>query len=340
MNHFLPPNPPYTDKEHARVHEREVVQSLNVDSLFRKQYMTSNANEFTIEFPTSIKNVIRMKLSSVELPNTWYAFTDKNNTFEIGISYDNSDVSTNTIAIPEGNYSSLDFSEQLNTYLNNQPANTYLEHLMFEVDEFSSKGRFRFKTYDEAQNIYNIPSVMNDNTITNDATYQSVILTKIRYSLKFALNTQICNDTQMYESVGWTLGYRKTEYDFIDYFSSMTKWNTTYHGVVEAEGVFGSNKLNYLYLSVDDYVNKSKEGVLTINNSRTHLSKNILARITVKYGSFYVNLDGDDDVVRHRDYYGPVTIEKLHVKLLDKYGNLVNLNGSDFSFILEFTQSR
>ena len=33
---------------------------------------------------------------------------------------------------------------------------------------------------------------------------------------------------------------------------------------------------------------------------------------------------------------GPVNFERIHLKLLDEYGNLVYLNNMDFSFSLEF----
>ena len=36
-----------------------------------------------------------------------------------------------------------------------------------------------------------------------------------------------------------------------------------------------------------------------------------------------------------RIYNGPVTLKKLHIKILDKFGNVVDLNNMDFSFTLE-----
>ena len=35
-----------------------------------------------------------------------------------------------------------------------------------------------------------------------------------------------------------------------------------------------------------------------------------------------------------RTYFGPVNLERLHVKLLDDKGNLLNLNGLDWSLTL------
>ena len=35
-----------------------------------------------------------------------------------------------------------------------------------------------------------------------------------------------------------------------------------------------------------------------------------------------------------RDYFGPVTLRKLHVKLMDDKGQIINLNGQDWNFSL------
>ena len=39
-----------------------------------------------------------------------------------------------------------------------------------------------------------------------------------------------------------------------------------------------------------------------------------------------------------REYLGPKNISSVHIKLVDAFGNDVNLNNADFSFTLCFTQ--
>ena len=39
-----------------------------------------------------------------------------------------------------------------------------------------------------------------------------------------------------------------------------------------------------------------------------------------------------------RKYFGPITLEKLSIKLIDTYGNLINLNGHSWTFTLEAEQ--
>ena len=47
---------------------------------------------------------------------------------------------------------------------------------------------------------------------------------------------------------------------------------------------------------------------------------------------------GRDLSMNKREYFGPVTIERLRARLLDDRGNPVNLNGRDWSFTIKIKQ--
>ena len=50
-------------------------------------------------------------------------------------------------------------------------------------------------------------------------------------------------------------------------------------------------------------------------------------------GDVYVDFGGSLQDNK-RDYFGPVNIVRLRIKLLDDRGNVVNLNGNDWSITL------
>jgi hypothetical protein len=52
-----------------------------------------------------------------------------------------------------------------------------------------------------------------------------------------------------------------------------------------------------------------------------------------KIGELYVDFGGSLQDNK-RTYFGPVNLERLHVKLLDDKGNLLNLNGAEWSVTL------
>ena len=67
----------------------------------------------------------------------------------------------------------------------------------------------------------------------------------------------------------------------------------------------------------------------------------ILAVITLEdntTASTRINYRQIDNKIFTRPYFGPVTIERLGIKLYDDKGNLVNLNGHDWSFTLRAEQ--
>ena len=51
------------------------------------------------------------------------------------------------------------------------------------------------------------------------------------------------------------------------------------------------------------------------------------------FGETYVEFGGTLQDHK-RTYFGPVNIERFRVKLMDDKGNVVNLNGADWSFTL------
>ena len=120
--------------------------------------------------------------------------------------------------------------------------------------------------------------------------------------------------------MGWMLGFRKDRY--------INNPSYTTEGILDILGP------KYLYLVLDD-LQKSSNINFFGNSERSLLNGNILARISLKSYAFSVQSQGDFRVYTEpRYYYGPVNIHKLEVKVIDEYGRVVNINGSDFSFAL------
>ena len=48
---------------------------INVNSIFKDKTLYSS-NDFVLELPEQIKNIIYMKISSIEIPNIFYTFSN------------------------------------------------------------------------------------------------------------------------------------------------------------------------------------------------------------------------------------------------------------------------
>lgn len=102
----------------------------------------------------------------------------------------------------------------------------------------------------------------------------------------------------------------------------------------------------YIYIAIDDFQANSKNYFTLATESL--LSPNIIARINIsslleekkKNNNNLINTGSAIDFLTNqkniREYFGPTNINKLKVSLIDEYGELLNLNNRDWSFLLTF----
>lgn len=85
---------------------------------------------------------------------------------------------------------------------------------------------------------------------------------------------------------------------------------------------------NYFYLSFDDFQRSVNHNHFAIMN-KNFITKNIFAKLKNKQD------DGNTDYFVKKNYFGPVTLDKVSFELLDRYGNSLDLKGLDYSFSVE-----
>jgi hypothetical protein len=103
-----------------------------------------------------------------------------------------------------------------------------------------------------------------------------------------------------------------------------------------SESVFDNVYSDYLYFALDDFT-----GSQTTSNTYGIVGENILAQgilgvIPINSASFAVTFDNNANYIyKKREYFGPVNISRISVKILNQKGNLVNLRETEFSFALQ-----
>ena len=253
--------------------KRVVTRGVCIDTVFRPNYFNTSSTDFIYEFPEYYKNVVSMKITAIEIPITWYAFSDKkkNNTFKIN---------NTIITIPEGNYT----NDTMEIFMN-QPC-ILPSNIQFSIDSVTTKCTF--------------------------------ISTSV-FSLDFSVPS-----LSIYQTAGWNLGYRKSSYNGIK---------------ITGESSWGSSFDNYFFIEIDDFQrNFISDSIVSVNNSG-YIGKNIIARIpiTTSYNTI-MSSDNSDKLFKTRDYFGPVRLEKLHIRLLNKFGVVIDLIQNDYSIMIELTQ--
>jgi|UniRef100_A0A6C0DTR9 hypothetical protein len=289
MNHVDPLNTFLTDTAPGslnKLRRRTRLMSLSMNTLFRDDTSISSSDcFFTLTY--TLKNVVGIRLLSIELPESIYLISNKLMSNWLYIWVPATDISGN-IFIPEGCYDASVLELTLENAINNTLGVTDFTVL---IDPISKR-----------------------TTISHN----------LGYSFELSLfnpDSDVCRTTKFEQSLGWILGYRCSLYSNSDSYTS--------------EGLFFEAPLEYLFFSLNDY-NYNNSSTVVAQLYENYIEENILAKIPYNNNNFKILFDGSSDVISpHRQFFGPVDIKKFAMKLLNKFGQVVDINFMDFSFTLE-----
>ena len=128
--------------------------------------------------------------------------------------------------------------------------------------------------------------------------------------------------------LGWLLGFRNESYNL-----------TSVSGVITSESFINLNTIRYLFLVVDEFNNCQNSFIAPMYGYI--MNKKILARISVDnqlfpFATVLCATDNNKNLVSDRRCYnGIIDLQRLGIQLVNEWGIPVNLNGLDFSFLLE-----
>jgi hypothetical protein len=120
------------------LHANDIVKHIvNIDSRFRVPMPDSNAADFYFRLPTPIRNVLRIRITSIEFPNNYYIFSYYRQNVTIWVTFDSPPV-TASVVIPDGNYT---VSELLTT-MNDLFSKSALSWLSIKFNNMTGKFTF------------------------------------------------------------------------------------------------------------------------------------------------------------------------------------------------------
>ena len=167
-------------------------------------------------------------------------------------------------------------------------------------------------------------------TFTLNSINDKVTVTTTSASIELyfdADQTGVCRidpNTQLTNKFGYNLGFTKASYT----------GGITYTG----ESLIEPKSIKYLFLSVDDFQNNVSNNAFVSAFQNSFLDNNILARISTKLIYENVIINDDELLSEPRQYFGPVDIQKLRIRLYDEYGRTIDMNGVNYSFCLTMKQ--
>jgi hypothetical protein len=250
-----------------------------------------------------------MQITSFEFIQSYYAISAclNNNFFSLQLldAFGNLEGDPYFIFVPDGNYTGQNLMSVINDAISALD-NASLKNVYFTLDESAG------------------PNGNKKVTIGINPTYVGAPFT---FSVNFLLDqTANIGFVPLQQKFGWILGFRLPVYAGLNSYTS--------------ESVLDISGPKYIYLVVDDFNNNVNENFFSAF-TESMLNKNILARIAVppNVGLPFVTFDliSSGSFFTPRTYFGPVDIQKMQIQLLDEYGRFLNLNGTDFSFVLSLT---
>lgn len=156
-------------------------------------------------------------------------------------------------------------------------------------------------------------------TVSFDEIKGKITISNTTYT--FTMNLLTVSNMKLYSTLGWIIGFRNNKYSGL----------LSYTG----ETILSLTTIEYIYFYLNDYHVSNRNSVIAIFNDN-FLDTNILAKIPINVENFnYLISDNSDFISKERNFFGPVDIEKIHIKIYNKYGDILFINNMDFAFSIE-----
>ena len=323
------------------INVRTITQTVNIDTRFRPNYYGTKSTQFHLSLPSVQKNVVKMRLSSLELPMSYHAIsrTNGNSTcLIIDKKNDGPDIHNCWIVkLPDGNY------EQSWA---NESKSSHIETAMNNAISTASRGTIDITTgivtnpisgakLDPLTEIcFTLDRVSGRSVFARPSPGGAPTL-KDGFIVRFNVdeNGNLNNDLNIQLRLGWQLGFRTAEYICGD---------TDKDGACVSEGICLICGPRYGLLSIEDYQKNTSPSYI-VAYADSIIQNNVITRINLPslqadVGVYQVSNDQGltSQVARTREYFGAVNIQKLFISLLDEYGRVIDLNNMDWSFTLDF----
>ncbi len=309
---------------------RIVTKSLNIDTRFRDNFFNTKSSDFVFNLPNKLNKVISMNLSALELPINFYNISENlnnnflylkvnhvdnftapeipdNNSFDITSDSLTFTDSEKVLIIPDGNYNAVDFIDTLNTLVgfdsNTTTSSDIFSYINFVFDLTSNgSGTSKVTIQPNGHHSNKVKTISLDFTLNKNKQFDK----SIPYNYRIGTNLGFINRS--------VIGYPS----------------------LISDAPLQTSTIRYLYLIIDDYNNNVNNHIIGVFNDSI-MSSNILARISITNSFFSVMTNDEYKITSEpRKYFGPVDIQKMHVRLTDEYGRTINMNNSNFSFCLNF----
>jgi hypothetical protein len=283
---------------------------VNVDSRFRDTNSLDTTSNFQYTFEHPYKNTIRIRIASVEIPNSWYDFNTAtyNNTYFSISAYDiSNNYRTDTIRIANGNYTSAQLVTAIQAQLTSKFQTPYGIFLTITSNPISLRTTIA---------LTGVAQIGDPAPTTSGQAFS------INFTVPYS-------STQSYSGgIGLNLGFQNSNYTANTVLD--TSGGISTYGVV-SESLITTIQTPYVLLAMNDYY--------SVETKSTNKFTQALAKILVQQPKNTILYDEGSAMLSNDIIFpSPTDLKRIKVTLLDPYGQIVDLNGLNLSFSMEITE--
>ena len=291
------------------LHASDIVKHIiNIDSRFREPGPTATSSNFQYRLLAPIRNVLRIRITSLEVPNNYHIFSKlrRNVTIIIRWEFPLGTGHVFELTIPDGNYTADRLVNQINSLL----SSSSMQWLVVSFD--ANTGQFSFTS----EKVLNISKPFTVDTACAGLEYITTTCGEKNYTF----------DRPFDYGLGYNLGFSRGIHTPVG---------------VDASGQYVVMSDQLAYLAGDPYI------FLKINNFecvRQTIGKNdftALAKLVLREPKDYMTFD--DYAGQHAKevtFPAPYDLSRFEVQLLDPYGAHIDMQSSQFSFSMEVLEVR
>ena len=311
------------------INVRTITQAITIDSRFRPNYYASKSTNYDVVLPAIQKNVISTRVTSIELPITYYAISRYNNNSTcLIINLGNVDFGW-LLTLPDGNYEQSWANNSHAAYIETGMNNAILNAVPVTID--TTNGQVTPNSLGTKLLASDLVFVLDH--ISGKSFFTAVnggVLSPSGFVLRFNVdvNGNLNMDDNLQMRLGWQLGFRAAEY-----VATPT---------CVSEGICLISGPRYAFIAIDDH-QKNSSPTHIVNYANSVLQDNIITRINLAelqadFGVYQPSSDPglSTQLNRTREYFGPVDIQRLHISIYDEFGRIIDLNNMDWSLTLAF----
>jgi len=229
---------------------------VNIDSQFRQATgsVEYSSTDFTLELSETLNNTLSLQLYAIQIPYAWYTIDTAYGNTCFWLVFNNDSTINVKITVEPGNYSPVQFVQQLNT--GNDGSSNFNDSTKFTFPQ--TVGANYPVSYNQnngklAMFLYGATCTIHGNTYPVDETTKIVF-----YDVNATLNCDSaqCNPTNVInQTLGWVMGYRLP----------LIFVNPSGNYAPVLLDLYGTK---YLILVIDDYnQNHLNSGLITITES-------------------------------------------------------------------------